>query len=79
MVRTRKRLGWIRRFVRWLFGAPFQELPQEFGELVPPELAVFEAEAEEAQHRVVDEVPQIAPIHHEQTKPIRPDESLERE
>ena len=40
----------IQQFIRWLFGAPFQELPSEFGDTVPSELRVFEAEAEEIQH-----------------------------
>lgn len=39
----------VQRFVRWLFGAPFRELPPEFGDPVPPELRAFEAEAEEIQ------------------------------
>lgn len=42
----------IGRFTRWLFGAPFQELPTEFGDSVPSELRVFEAQSEEAQHHV---------------------------
>ena len=46
-----KRFRWIWRFLHWLFGAPFQELPSEFGDPVPPELRAFQAQAEEAQHR----------------------------
>jgi hypothetical protein len=46
-----KKLGWLRRFMGWLFGAPFQELPLEFGDPVPPELRAFQAKAEETQHR----------------------------
>jgi hypothetical protein len=40
----------IQRLVRWFFGSPFQELPPEFGDTVPPDLRAFEADAEEAQH-----------------------------
>jgi hypothetical protein len=40
----------FQRFIRWLFGAPFEELPSEFGDPVPSELRWFEAEAEEIQH-----------------------------
>jgi hypothetical protein len=40
----------FQRFTRWLFGAPFEELPSEFGDPVPSELRRFEAEAEEFQH-----------------------------
>ncbi|HBY95975.1 MAG TPA: hypothetical protein DEP84_18810 [Chloroflexi bacterium] len=37
----------VQRFLRWLFGAPFEQLPPEFGDPVPPEVRIFEAEAEE--------------------------------
>jgi len=40
----------IRRLTRWFFGAPFQNLPPEFGDTTPPDLRAFEANAEEAQH-----------------------------
>jgi hypothetical protein len=40
----------IQRVIRWFFGAPFQQLPPEFGETVPPDLQAFEANAEAAQH-----------------------------
>lgn len=35
-----------RRFLRWLFGSPVEELPPEFGDPRPPELRVFEKELE---------------------------------
>jgi hypothetical protein len=63
-----KQFGWIRRFLYWLFGAPFQELPSEFGDPVPPELRAFQAEAEEAQHRSQSKVSQM---HPKQAKPPR--------
>jgi hypothetical protein len=47
---THKFVRGIQRFIGWLFGAPFQDLPSEFGDTVPPELRAFEAEAEERQH-----------------------------
>jgi hypothetical protein len=40
----------IRALARWFFGAPFQQLPPEFGETVPPDLRAFEVATEEAQH-----------------------------
>ena len=46
-----KRLKWVQRFLNWFFGAPFQELPWEFGDPIPSELRAFQAEAEETQHR----------------------------
>jgi hypothetical protein len=79
MTQKHKKPGWIQRFVRWLFGAPFRELPPEFGDPVPPELRVFEAQAEEAQHHARNDVPPLFSIRHEQTKPVRQDEFLERE
>lgn len=75
----RRTLKWLGRFGRWLFGSPFRDLPPEFGDPVPPELRVFEAEAEEVQHRPRGKAEPLAPGRHPQTKPIRRDESLERE
>lgn len=46
-----KPFEWIGRFLRWLLGAPFQELPPEFGDPVPVELRVFAARVAEIQHR----------------------------
>ena len=40
---------WADRFAPWLFGSPFQGLPPQYGDIVPPELRLFEAEAELAQ------------------------------
>jgi len=40
----------IQRFVRWLFGIPFQNLPPAFGDTVPSELRVFETQAKEMWH-----------------------------
>lgn len=73
-----KKSHWIRRFVRWLFGSPFEELPPEFGDPVPPELRVFEAEVEEIQHHSVGKVASPA-IQEKPTQPARRDEWLERE
>ena len=39
----------IQRLMRWFFGAPFRQVPPEFGDTIPPELQAFEAKAEEAQ------------------------------
>jgi hypothetical protein len=74
-----KRRNPIKRFVRWLFGAPFEELPPEFGDPVPSDLRVFEAKAEETQHRSQGRVSPKEPPGHAQTKPVREDDSLERE
>ncbi len=71
--------GWIERFLHWLFGAPFQELPPEFGDPVPSELRVFEYHAEEAQHHPSSKISAPMSAHHKQTKPVQRDESLERQ
>ena len=39
------------RLARWFFGAPFEELPPEFGDPVPPDLRRFEDQAAAVQHR----------------------------
>ena len=74
---TGKKPGKIKRFIRWLFGSPFEELPEAFGNPVPPELQVFEAEAEEIEHRRYEE-PALPSQRRKQTKPVRPDEYLAR-
>jgi len=65
MASTPKKSGWLYRLARRFFGAPFRELPAEFGDPVPPELRVFEAEADAAQHST----------QREQTHPRPRDES----
>lgn len=62
-----KAIEWIQRFLRWLFGAPFQELPPEFGDPVPAELHVFAAKVAEIQHRPQSQIPRPSPGHHERT------------
>lgn len=58
-----KLFEWARGFLRWLFGAPFQELPSEFGDPVPAELRVFAAEVTEIRHRPQSQIP-LAPLAH---------------
>jgi hypothetical protein len=69
----------IQKFLRKLLSAPFQELPPEFGDTVPSELRVFEAEAEERQHYPHSPVSARPSVRHYQTKAIKSDEQLERE
>ena len=59
----------VQSFIRWLFGAPFRELPPEFGDPVPPELRAFEAEAEKIQHRPLKEPSRSSPIDSPKHKP----------
>jgi hypothetical protein len=74
-----KILSAVQKFFRWLLGAPFQELPAEFGDPVPPELRVFEAEAEERQHHPRGRISPRPSGAHYQTKAVKSDEQLERE
>lgn len=52
--KTLKRFG---NSIRWLFSAPFQNLPREFGDPVPPDLRAFEGEAEEIEHSPQSHIP----------------------
>jgi hypothetical protein len=79
MSRMHKKSGWFKRFLAWLFGAPFQELPPEFGDPVPSELRVFEYQAEEAQHHPSTKTSTLTSVHRELTKPVQQDNSLERQ
>jgi len=69
----------IQKFLRKLLSAPFQELPSEFGDTVPPELRVFEAEAEERQRHPRSRISSRRSVRHYQTKAVKSDEQLERE
>ncbi len=66
------RPGWISRFVHWLFGAPFKNLPPEYGDTVPSDLRVFETERELAQHSAESE-PGPDAARDEPSRPIRKD------
>ena len=58
----------IQRLARWFFGAPFQQLPSEFGETVPLDLLAFEAKAEEAQRHPRGSVQPSSPSGSKQTR-----------
>jgi hypothetical protein len=45
-----KKLNGVQRFLRWLFGTPFEDMGEPFGDPVPPEIRKFEAESEEITH-----------------------------
>ena len=42
-----KKPGRVQRFLRWMFGAPFQDMSDAFGDSMPPEMRAFEARSEE--------------------------------
>jgi len=60
----------VRRFLRWLFGSPVEELPPEFGDPRPPELRVFEKELE-AREALQEHTEPAPPVEQEST-PERP-------
>jgi hypothetical protein len=47
---SRKLINVVKRLFRFLPSSPFENLPNEFGDPVPPDLREFEDKAEEAQH-----------------------------
>jgi hypothetical protein len=60
---------WLSRVVRWLFGAPFRDLPPAFGDTVPPELRAYEEQVDEMQHHPVGKVGSSNGHGHKQSKP----------
>lgn len=71
--------SWPGRFARWLFGAPFQKLPPQYGDTVPPDLQRFKDEAAEVTRQGLGSVATRAPVRHAVTRPARQDEALERQ
>jgi hypothetical protein len=65
-----RRFGWFRSIRRWLSHPTSEVLPPIFGDAVPPDLKVFEAQVEEAQHEIY-EVPAPPGFHHRSSKPAR--------
>jgi len=61
---------WIQRFTRWLFGAPFKDLPPGFGKSMP-EIRAFKQEMDEAQHRAHGNAPTRSVRRHEHARPAR--------
>lgn len=59
----------IKRALRWLFGAPFRVIPPAFGDTVPVELRVYEAQADEIRHHPVGTAPQAMGHGHSRSKP----------
>lgn len=65
-----KKANRILRFLRWLFGAPFEDLGEPFGDPVPPEVHKFEAESNEITHMPRGEVMPKS-THHTRPQPSR--------
>jgi hypothetical protein len=62
--------GWLQRFRHWLSHPTSEVLPPIFGDAVPPDLKVFQAEVEEARHEI-QEVPAPPAVHGGRSKPAR--------
>lgn len=71
--------SWPGRFIRWLCASPFRWLPRAFGNPVPADLQVFEAQAQEATQRGLGGVAEPPAVPHPKTKPARIDPALERQ
>jgi|MudIll2142460700_1097286.scaffolds.fasta_scaffold1932563_2 hypothetical protein len=65
-----KKSNRIQRFLRWLFGTPFEDLGEPFGDPVPPEMHKFEAESDEITHLSRGEVMPKS-THHTRPRPSR--------
>jgi hypothetical protein len=62
--------GWLQRVKRWLSHPTSEVLPPIFGDAVPPDMKVLQAEVDEAQHEI-QEVPAPPAVHGGRSKPAR--------
>jgi hypothetical protein len=76
--KTRKpeKAGWLWHFRHWLSHPTSELLPPIFGDPVPPDLKVFQAQVEEARHEI-EEVPAPPAVHGGQSKLARRRKSSE--
>ncbi len=61
--------GAVDRFVHWLCGGPFQELPPQYGDTVPPELRAFTARTGNRHASALQPAEQAAA--HRRSRPMR--------
>lgn len=61
---------WLRHVRHWLSGLSCRTLPPIFGDPVPSDLKVFQAEVEETRHEI-QEVPAPPAVHNGRSKPAR--------
>ncbi len=66
-----RKLRSVKRAARWLFGAPFEELPPTFGDTVAPELRVYEAKVDEMEHHPAGMVSSPTGHGHKRSKAAR--------
>jgi hypothetical protein len=61
---------WLQHIRRWLAHPTSELLPPIFGDAVPPDLKVFQAQVEEARHEI-QEVPAPPAVHDGRSKLAR--------
>ena len=64
------RSSWLQSIRHWLSHPTSGLLPPIFGDAVPPDLKVFQAQVEEARHEI-QEVPAPPAVHGGRSKPAR--------
>ena len=69
---THKRRGasWLQHVRHWLSHPTSEVLPPIFGDAVPPDLEVFQAQVEEARHEI-QKAPASPAVHGGPSKPAR--------
>jgi hypothetical protein len=65
-----EKLGWFQQVRHWLSRPSSELLPPIFGDPVPPDLKVFQAEVEEARH-AIQRVSGQPGMHAKRSKPAR--------
>lgn len=79
MTQAHQQSGPVERFVRWFAGSPFQHLPPGYGDTVPADLRVFEADmAEEAYKTHLEPAHSAAPAR-SQSMSVHTQPDLERQ
>jgi hypothetical protein len=64
------RPSWLQHLRHWLSHPTSEVLPPIFGDAVPPDLKVFQAQVEEARHEI-QEVPASPSVNGGRSKPAR--------
>lgn len=70
MTHKSRKSGWLQHLRHWLSHPTSEVLPPIFGDAVPPDLQVFQAQVEEARHEI-QEVPAPPAVHGGRSKPAR--------
>jgi hypothetical protein len=66
----RQKSSWLQHLRHWLSHPTSEVLPPIFGDAVPPDLKVFQAQVEEARNEI-QEVPASPAVHGGPSKPAR--------